>query len=155
MGEEQEEESRMNYLQTQGKWMPACGGMTTLLIAVLLTACATDVTTYHNACLQEFHAFTEQVACVKRDVAADPSLKNDTLVQEYVLAGEVLAKQVQAGKLSEDQARLQFVHRLNDIDQRRADLLAQQARAYHAEDWDRPHFANCRHVGNSVQCTSY
>jgi hypothetical protein len=62
---------------------------------------------------------------------------------------------VQAGKLTEDQARLQFTHRLNDIQQRQADLLAQQARAASPGDFMRPHFTNCHRAGNEVECTSY
>jgi hypothetical protein len=129
--------------------------MTTLMCTLAVTACATDVAKYHTGCMEQFHAFADQLACVKTDVAQDTTLKGDTLVQEYLLAGTTLLNQVKAGKMSEDEARLNFTHRLNDIEQRRADLLAQQARAARAWDWDRPHFTNCHPVGKSVTCTSY
>lgn len=122
---------------------------------IILSACATDVAKYHTGCMEQFRAFADQLACVKADVAKDDTLKGDTLVQEYLLAGTNLLAQVKAGKMTEDEARLNFTHRLNDIEQRRADLLAQQARAARAWDWDRPHFTNCHPVGKSVSCTSY
>jgi hypothetical protein len=137
-------------------WVRGCFISTFVtVITILLAACATDVATYHTGCMESFRAFADQVACVKNSVQGDPSLRGDTLVQEYVLAGEALARQVQAGKLTEDQARLQFTHRLNDIQQRQADLLAQQARAASPGDFMRPHFTNCHRAGNEVECTSY
>ena len=126
-----------------------------LALFLLLGGCAVDVATYHARCMENGAAFAEQVACVRASVASEPSLKNDTLVQEYILAGEELVKQVQEGKLTEAQARLMFTRRLNDIQQRQADLLAQQARAANANDFTRPHFTNCHRAGSSVECTSY
>ena len=117
--------------------------------------CAVDVATYHTRCMENGAAFAEQVACVKAGVASEPSLKNDTLVQEYVLTGEELVKQAHDGKLTEAQARLMFTHRLNDIEQRQADLLAEQARANRAFGADHPHFSTCHRNGSSVECTSY
>src|SRR5688500_8144653 len=114
-----------------------------IIVFCMLTACTTPVTTYHNACMQGHARFADQVGCIRANVAMDASKQNDTLVQEYVMTGDMLVKQVHEGKISEDEARLQFVNKLNDIRRRELDMLADEARIsrYHAPLW--PRFTDC------------
>ncbi len=125
-----------------------------LAALILLPACTT-VETYHNACVQAHGTIAAQVGCVKANVMADGTLRDDTLAQEYIRTGELLAQRVQNGKLSEEEAQLRFVQTLNKV--RRDEL---RERAYQAEI-DRnnrdmfPRETECEKRGGRLYCKSY
>ena len=96
------------------------------LALLFITACTTPVSTYHNACIEGNLAFAEQVACIKANVR-ETGLRRDTLVQEYLMTGDLLVGQVQRGEITEDQARLQLTRKLNEIKRTQAEIEAAQA----------------------------
>jgi hypothetical protein len=122
-----------------------------LIAALLCVSCTTaaDVQQQCNAATQNF---VDEVSCIEGQVGADPYLGGDSFVQEYVLSGRVLADRVRAGRLTENEARLQFARDYNQ-------LLLQQSRrdAYDAMAWERlrPRDTDCRIHGDQVSCTSY
>lgn len=122
--------------------------------ALLLAAC-TGLSDYHTACMDGFARLADQVACVRANVERNASLRDDTLVREYLLTGDLLAKQVADGTMSEDAARLEFIRELNKIEQIE---LERQAHAAMIERANRPHippFAACRRAGGAVECVRY
>ena len=106
---------------------------------LLLLAACTSVTQYHNDCFSNLNPFVRQAACVQQQVSADQNLRQDPLAQEYVLTAVDLAHQVQAHRISDDQARLQLTHKLNETNHIRAENLAVQ-NAYDSPGFVQPIF---------------
>jgi hypothetical protein len=123
--------------------------------SVFLLAGCTSVTTYHNACMEMAAPFARQVDCVKANVAQNASMSADTYVQEYLATGDDLVKQVQAGRLTEDRARLEFVKKLNDIKNDELEAEAHQAEISRANEPFFPEFGHCGRFGKSFSCYRY
>jgi hypothetical protein len=123
-----------------------------LFTIVTLGGCTT-VTTYHNACTEYNHTIATQVGCVRANVQKNPGMQDDTLVQEYLRTGDMLVQRVAAGQMSETQAQLQFVQKLNQIKQTELNQMAQQARIDRA--YDRMWYPRCRHHWNSIECMGF
>lgn len=81
-----------------------------------------------------------------------PYMKNDSFVQEYLLSARVLADQQRAGKITENEARLQLARNYN-----RMVIEQQRLNTYNAMEWEalRPRDTDCYVRGNQVHCTSY
>jgi len=124
-----------------------------LLAAVLVLGGCTTVTTYHNACTEFNHTIAAQVGCVRANVEKDATLRDDTLVKEYLGTGDLLVQRVAAGQMSETQAQLQFVQKLNQIKQIELDQMAKQARIDRA--YDRMWYPRCRRHWNSIDCMGF
>lgn len=123
------------------------------LAAVLALGGCTSVTTYHNACTEYNHTIVTQVGCVRANVQQNPSMQDDTLVQEYLQTGDMLVQRVAAGQMSETQAQLEFVQKLNQIKQIELDQMAAQARI--DRSYDRMWYPRCRHHWNSIDCMGF
>jgi hypothetical protein len=123
------------------------------VFAVLVMAGCANVTDFHNACQSGNAAFADQVACVKANINEHGGYANDTYLQEYVMTGEELARQVHAGRISEDQARLQWVEKLNDI--RQAQLTETAAQNSINRSWDWPHYTDCHRSGEHIFCDTW
>lgn len=120
-------------------------------LCFLLAAC-TSVERYHNACLEQNNRIADQVACIKANVAADEYMRDDTLVQEYIKTGDVLVENVANGRMTEREAQLRLVEKLNDM---RAQELRNQA--YEAEIYRHrfPRETRCRQDGAHIYCSEY
>ncbi len=124
------------------------------LAAFLVLGGCTTVTTYHNACTEYNHTIATQVGCVRANVQKNPGLQDDTLVLEYLQTGDMLVQRVANGQMSETQAQLQFVQKLNQIKQIELDLMAKQARI--DRSYDRRWFPRCRYGDwHSIDCMGF
>jgi len=124
---------------------------------LLLSACATgpSISQQHNACMDTAPHFTAQVECVAIMVESDPYLSQDTLIREYLQTGHLLAADVRNGRLSEQEARLRFLEKLNFIKGEQLRRDATQARMMSDMDRRFPRHTSCVPVGNTTQCTTY
>lgn len=123
----------------------------TIFLCLIIAAC-TSVESYHNACLEQNNRIADQVACIKANVAADEYMRGDTLVQEYIKTGEVLVEKVANGQLTEREAQLRLVEKLNYM---RGQELRKQA--YQAEIYRNsfPRETSCRQDGAHIYCSEY
>ncbi len=123
------------------------------LVALTLAGC-TSLDGYYNDC-QAYKSFADQVLCVRQAVQADGTMRDDTLVQEYLMTGENLVVKVRAGALSEDDARLAFLRKLNEVEERRTDRLAKEAEISrtHKPLWGP--FTSCHRNGSAVNCVTH
>jgi len=96
--------------------------MRLLLLIPVVLACAACTTTkaLQSECAEMHERFVDEVACLSTKMEAEPLLKSDSFANEYILSGKVLARKVQAGVIEEDEARLQFARKYNQL------LLEQQ-----------------------------
>ena len=122
-----------------------------LLVIILLSACAT-VESYHNACLEQNNRIADQVACIKANVAADEYMRGDTLVREYIKTGEVLVEKVANGQMTEREAQLRLVEKLNDMRGQELRNQAYQAEI-HRNSFSRE--TRCRQDGAHIYCSEY
>lgn len=122
-----------------------------------LSACTSlpSLSQHHAGCMETAPNFKGQVDCVAFMVAADPYLREDTLVLEYVETGEFLAARVARGDIDEQQARLQFLEKLNDV--KAAQLTRDATSARMMRDIERgfPRHTTCVPVGGRMNCTTY
>ena len=128
-----------------------------VLCASALSACATlpSLSQHHNGCMDSAPNFKGQVDCVAYMVAADPYLREDTLVREYLQTGEILAAEVARGRLSEQEARLKFIEKLNDVKSMQLQRDATETRMMRDMQSRFPRQTTCVPVGNTTQCTTY
>jgi hypothetical protein len=126
-----------------------------LVPLIFLTGCATTVTSMHNGCMQQYHDFLQQAACIQGNINASPSLKNDTLIQEYAMTAGQLEKQVRAGKLSDDEARLRLTEKLNQVRERDIAEQAQEAEIFSAAQRTAPRFTDCSRNAGDLRCVTY
>ena len=118
------------------------------LIAIL-SACTT-ARELQSVCAAENERFVDEISCLSQMIEQEPQLKNDSFVSEYILSGKVLARKVQAGKIKEDEARLQLARNYNRmrIEQQRLNTLSAieldaLSPRYHDCDFD-PHTGHAR-----------
>lgn len=121
------------------------------LVTLMLAAC-TSVADYYNGCINQNTYIAGQVSCIKGQIAADQYLRNDTYAQEFIRAGDVLVEKVANGRMTEREAQLKLVERLNQM---RQDQLREQA--YQSQiDRDRfPRDLQCHRDGDNIYCTEY
>jgi hypothetical protein len=124
-------------------------------IALLALPACTTVADYHNACLEQNTYIAAQVACVKQNVAADDYMRNDTLVQEYIKTGDVLVERVAHKELTERQAQLQLVEKLNQMRQQQLREQAALAEIDRANRDRFPRETRCHQNGAHIYCTEY
>ena len=124
---------------------------------LLLSACATlpSLSQHHNGCMDSTPDFKGQVDCVAYMVAADPYLREDTLVREYLQTGEILAVEVSRGRITEQEARLKFIEKLNDVKGMQLQRDATETRMMRDMQSSIPRHTSCVPVGNTTQCTTY
>lgn len=125
-----------------------------LFPAIFLGAC-TGLSDYHTACMDGFARLADQVACVRANVEQNASLRDDTLVREYLLTGDLLVTQVADGTMAEDAARLEFLKELNKIEQLDLERRAHEALIDRATRPRIPSFTTCRRRDGVVECTRY
>ena len=126
-----------------------------ILSLCILTACGATMGAQHTGCMDAYPDFANQVACVKNTVIADPYLRDDTLVREYIMTGDLLAEEVRQGRIGEDEARLQFLQKLNEIENRQLQRAATEARMNRDIQKSFPRHTTCVPAGNGTQCTTY
>jgi len=120
----------------------------------ILSACA-NVAEFHSACMKTNTAIAGQVACVKANVAQSPDLQSDTLVEEYLKTGDLLVEQVQTGTISEAEAQMRFIQKLNDIRQQGLREDAYRAQIFEAYYNRFPRHTTCTPSGDDLHCTTY
>jgi hypothetical protein len=128
-----------------------------LTVILLLTGCASgpSLSQFHTGCMDAYPDFSNQLACVKNNVANNPSLAASTLTQEYLMTGDVLLADMRAGKISEEQAQLEFLRKLNQVKSVALTQRAQQSVIRQEMDSRFPHYTNCYPVGRGMQCTTF
>ena len=103
--------------------------MAAVICLSVVTGCTT-LTATQNQCLDSYQAFPDQAACIRQSVAGNRALRDDTLVQEYVLTADDLAAKVKAGQLSDAEARLRLTEKLNNVRERDIAEQANQAELF-------------------------
>lgn len=121
-------------------------------LATLMLGACTTVEDYYNGCIMQNTYIAGQVACIKGNIAADQYLRGDTYAQEFVRAGDVLVEKVANGRMTEREAQLKLVERLNQM---RQDLLKDQAYQSQIDRNRFPRDLNCRRDGDNIYCTEY
>ena len=124
-------------------------------LALALTAGCTTIETYHTACTEGYDTIAAQVACVRANVAQNPSMQSDTQTQEYLKTGDYLAQQVAEGKMSEKEAQMHFVAKLNQTRQEALREQAYQATIDRANRDMLPRQTECHQKGDKTYCTTY
>lgn len=124
--------------------------------ALFLSACGgVSMGAQHMGCMESYADFANQVACVRNALSNDPYMAGDTLVQEYLMTGDMLAAEVRAGRIGEDEARLRFMQKLNAVKQAALAQQAQRAQIQSAADLRFPRTTTCRPWGADVRCTTF
>ncbi len=127
---------------------------TLLPVLLFLTGCMT-LTATSQGCLKSSPQFAQAVACIDRGVAGNRALRGDSLVQEYVLTARTLEKQVASGKMSEDDARLALVKKLNEVRERDMAEQAAQAQIFNYNRPSLPTFTDCGRTPGVPSCLTY
>ena len=120
----------------------------------LVTACTTLTATQRN-CFAGNAAFPAQASCIRQSVAGNPSLRDDPLVQEYVLTADKLSRGVKAGSVNEDDARLRLTQKLNDIRERDIAEQAQLSEIFSDRGPTVGGYTDCYRNPASAACLSY
>lgn len=96
--------------------------MRTLFLTSMILVCAACTTTkgLQSECSALHERFVDEVFCLNQKLDQESSLKEDSFAREYILFGKVLSRKVSSGALNEDEARLQFARKYNQL------LLEQQ-----------------------------
>ena len=130
---------------------------TALIFAILslvspLGACTTTAQ-LQAECAANNVRFIDEVSCLSRQVEAEPSLKSDSFITEYILSGKILARKVEIGDIPEDEARLLFARKYNTL------LLEQQRyNTLTAVELDAlsPRYQDCEiYDGDRLLCRQY
>lgn len=116
--------------------------------AVLLAACGPTLEARHVGCMDMYADFANQLACVKNSMGG----YDNALTREYLMTGDALLADVRAGRMSEEQARLQFLRKLNDLE---AESLRRAAYEAEIRRDVFPRQTTCVPVGNRTQCTTF
>ncbi len=160
-----------------------------LMLPLALTACAQyayqqpyvpqplTVTQIQGQCFAESEKFELQTNCIKNAVYADPNLSMNSYVQEYIAYMQSLSEKVKMKKLSQSDARVKLVQKLNELgsyennDIAQQQLLENQRAAqtaeilqrnqmpqvqFHPIGWVLPTttLTNCNAYGGQLNCTS-
>ena len=125
--------------------------------AFMLVGCVAPLTTYHENCMNQPLPFADQVACVKQQITAEGASGYDKgLVSEYLQTGNVLVRKVELGEISEEEARLEFISKLNDVRARDTQMRAQQAAINDYYDRQFPRYTDCVPDSNGgLQCRTF
>lgn len=124
-------------------------------VALWLAGCA-SVSDYHGACMDAYKTIASQLSCIKANLAQDPAMQDDMLVQEYLQTGDLLSRQVQSGKLSEQEAQLRFIEKLNEIRARELQEQAYRAQIDRLYQMSFPRETICVPTGKGgTRCTTY
>lgn len=127
-----------------------------VLALLVLAACGTSLSTRHVTCMDTAAAFVDQIECVRTEVAADPYMRDDPMVREYLATGELLAAEVQRGRMDEKTARLQFIEKMNDIETEQRARAAMESQIERNMRDSLPRQTTCVPTGNGGQnCTTY
>lgn len=118
----------------------------------MLAACTTTAD-IQNQCAAISNGFAEEVNCLGNMVATQPHLSGDSFAQEYVLTGRYLVERMNKQEISEDQARMMFARKYNQLrlEQQRLNTLS-------AVEWDAlsPRYQDCDIIdGDRVRCRGY
>lgn len=119
-----------------------------------LSGCA-SVSEYYNSCITQSAYIADQVACIKSHVAADDYLRDNTMAQEFIKQGDVLVEKVANGQMTEREAQLKLVEKLNNMKLDELKAQAYQARIDRATRDLFPRQFNCNRAGASINCTEY
>lgn len=127
-----------------------------IILIMMLAGCGgTSLSQYHTSCMNIFPDFPNQLACVHNNIAQDPYRAQDTLTREYLLTGDMLLADMRAGRISEDQARLEFLRKLNQVKAAELDQMARESYIRREMDWRFPRHTTCHPLGGSLQCTTF
>lgn len=122
------------------------------LMLILGVAACTSAPDVQSECAAKTESFAAEISCIENMVAADPYMNGDSYVQEYILGAKVLAEKLEAGKISENEAR----YKLSKLYNR---MTTQQLRreVHEQRMWDdlRPRQMDCSVNGNHVSCRGY
>lgn len=157
-----------------------------IIALALLTGCVTtqqytaappSVSQMQGQCLAQFQKFLDQTACIENGIASYSYAQPNPFTQEYIAYMRSLSANVKAGKVSEDEARVQLTQRLNHLRQKQNNEFAQQQaianqraaqtqqilqqnkppklEAYEMKPLPSPTTTNCQVYGNQVNCRTY
>jgi len=97
---------------------------------LLLSACAMSGTQIQAQCEARYASFVEIYGCTRDRLAAEnPRKLEDPQAKLYMLRGEQLAGQVQAGKISDIDAKVAWAKEYNDLFVGHPDAAMQRAAA--------------------------
>jgi hypothetical protein len=118
-----------------------------ILALLILSACST-VTAAQSTCLKSNDPFPNQVACIKSEMAKTPSFSNQASKDAYLDAADHLTAQVQLGRITDAQARLQLEKSWKDIQADDLRTRADQPRPFNTT----PGMNDCVREPASPQC---
>lgn len=148
---------------------------TSALIAVItLSGCAT-VAEYQNQCESKHQKLVDVASCLEQATKSDSRMSNAANVKLYVLAAKYLGSQVDEGKLTDMQARLElqnfyvklkkeeaasdaeYSQRLQQalLGMQAAQSLSQPAAPVIVTPIKTNSTTTCTKFGNTVNCSSY
>lgn len=122
-----------------------------LVLCVLLTSCAT-VSQMQTKCEEQYTKFREVVNCTEQQISADVRGKKSQEAKLYILKGKSLADKVDAGELSDTDARLEWQTLFVELKGKESQESTNAAARYKAY---KPTTTHCSAVGNTVNCNSY
>jgi hypothetical protein len=126
-----------------------------LIPALLLLSGCMTLTATSQDCMKR-SKFSGVMQCIDQSVAANRALRGDPLVQEYVLTGRSLEKQVAAGTLGENDARLKLIKKLNEVRERDIAEQAAIAQTFSGNRSPRtPGFTDCGRTPGVPSCLTY
>ena len=151
-----------------------------VMLPLLLTACA-KISDYQSKCEQQYSKLSDVAICLDSSVKNDFRMSGNPEPKLYVLAAKKLGEDVDQGKMSDAQARLELQNMY--VNMQRQELTAQQVRAQAIQQSlintqtintmqaveqkaRQPVYAqpaqlqnnittNCTRYGNQVTCNSY
>lgn len=123
-----------------------------LMAGLLIVGACTTTQQLQQQCAQISQTFGQEVQCLQNMVSENGLLASDSYAQEYVVTGRVLAQRVAKGEISEDEARMLFARKYNQLQ-----LEQQRLNTLSAAEWRalEPRYQDCTVHGNRVQCYGY
>ncbi|MEM6780755.1 MAG: hypothetical protein AAF569_02710 [Pseudomonadota bacterium] len=126
---------------------------TVLAFAVLFLVGCTTTADIQNQCAAISGSFTDEVTCLDNMVATQAHLSGDSFVKEYILTGRLLVDRLNAGDISENEARLQFARAYNQMRLQQQRLSTLSAVEFEALS---PRYQDCDIIdGDRIRCRSY
>ncbi|MCX8958312.1 hypothetical protein EHW65_13945 [Erwinia psidii] len=121
-----------------------------VILTIILSGCA-KVGDYQAKCEQIYPAFSDMVNCLDNSIRSDTRLALASTPKLYVLAAKTLSQNVNTGKISEPEARLELQKiYVNMQRQERYDMQA-QIQASEQSQLDQQKIKTLQTINNKVQ----
>lgn len=126
--------------------------LSVLVSALVLTACASKMGQIQESCEASTQTFQAMAACLKTQVTADPDMAAEPEVKLYLLKAEQLTEQVNEGKISQLDARVELQTLYVDLKNQESRKSSRSSSSGYTPPAKQ---TRCTTVNGKVNCATY